>query len=89
MKYNSRKFLNKQTGLAAIQLSADVQSSWADITVNISDCNRQVSLDFCFRSVKGYKDQRAKLQLLINELVLLRDAVDVVMSDADFRHSMK
>ena len=89
MKYNSRKFLNKQTGLAAIQSSADIQSSWADITVNISDCNRQVSLDFCFRSVKGYKDQRAKLQLLINELVLLREVVDAKMTDAEFRYSMK
>lgn len=86
-KYNSRKFLNKKSGLAAIESSLE---SWEyghgiDCTVAISDCHRSVSLDF---GVYGLDDLAVKYQKLtllqteINKLhEYLTDNYDEIAAD--------
>jgi len=83
-KKHSRRFLNKREGMAAIEWSvtSDMHKPWkrpdgktvkvtpdisADFT--ITDCNRQVSLEF---SVYDKGDLRAKLE----EVRLLEDDID-------------
>lgn len=90
MKYQSRKFLNPKTGIAAIECSAEMMSStWCDVNVKITDCNRAVNLQFDFNDVKGFKEKRAKLTLIINELSALLKLLDDKMADPEFRKSLK
>jgi hypothetical protein len=68
----TRKFLNKKEGLAAIQ--TDFQSgSWSmggDII--ISDCNRNINLDFHVFDSKNFADKLEKIDILIKELSAYR-----------------
>ncbi len=89
MKYYSRKFLNSKQGMAAIECSAEMSTNWSDVNVKITDCNRAVSLDFDFSSVKAYKEKRAKLALIISELNELCIKIDNKMADPEFRKGMK
>jgi len=79
MKYkthNSRKFLNNKHGLAAIQTSCDI-SGWAmDASVTISDCNRNITLDFSVYREKDYAEKAKKLALIINELVAVQSFME-------------
>ena len=76
--YYSRKFLNKNEGLAAIESSVDAQHPYKDVNIHISDCHRHVSLDFGFRDKKGKKEMLVKLGLLIAELQTLSNAIEEV-----------
>lgn len=89
MNYYSRKFLNAKEGVAAIECAANMSSTWCDVNARISDCNKTVSLEFDFNTVKKYKEKRAKLALLINELDALLDHIDNKMADPEFRKGMK
>ena len=89
MNYHSRKFLNTKQGIAAIECSAEMSSMWSNVNVKIADCNRAVSLDFDFNGMKAYKEKRAKLLLIINELNALCMAIDNKMADPEFRKGMK
>jgi hypothetical protein len=89
MKYQSRKFLNPKTGVAAIECSAELTHKWFDINVKITDCSRAVNLQFEFSDIKGYKERRAKLILIINELSALLASIDDKMADPAFRKSLK
>jgi hypothetical protein len=77
IKYHSRKFLNKNQGIAAIETNVEsyTLSSGIDATVTISDCSRQVSLDFSIYDKKDVSVKIDKLSLLINELTKLRDVI--------------
>jgi len=68
VKYNSRNFLNKKQGLAAIECDVDVGHYSIYSNVKISDCNRQVNLDFTAHTAKELGIKLAKLNLLIKEL---------------------
>jgi hypothetical protein len=89
MNYHSRKFLNSKHGIASIECTADMSSTWSNVNVKIADCNRAVSLDFDFSSMKTYKEKRAKLLLIISELQELSMAIDNKMADPEFRKGMK
>jgi hypothetical protein len=89
MNYHSRKFLNSKQGIAAIECSAEMSTTWSNVHVKIADCNKSVSLDFDFSGMKAYKEKRAKLLLIINELQELRMAIDNKMQDPEFRKGMK
>jgi len=71
--HNSRKFLNSKEGIAAIQTNCYISDWSMDATVIISDCNRNVSLDFSVYQPKNYVEKYKKLSLLINELVSLQE----------------
>ena len=83
IKYHSRKFLNKTTGLAAIETNVE-SYSWSsgglDSTVSISDCSRHISLDFSIYSKKDLDEKIKKLDLLITELTKLQE---VFIENAD------
>lgn len=69
-KYNSRKFLNKKSGLAAIECSVEKWGfgSGIDTSVQISDCNRSVNLDFSVFSLSELPVMYQKLTLLQEEI---------------------
>jgi hypothetical protein len=89
MNYHTRKFLNPKKGVAAIECYADMSSKWCDISVKIADCNKVVSLEFDFSDMKEYKEKRAKLLLLINELQQLRLVIDNTVANPEFKKGMK
>lgn len=73
LSYNSRKFLNKKSGLAAIEAYIDLDKFDGGINASfdVADCNRKVSLEFY---IYDYKDKSVneklnKLDLLIAELL--------------------
>lgn len=82
IKHYSRKFLNKAEGLAAIECSISglYFSAGFDASINITDCNRQVYLDFSAYNVKDVDNRLAKLDLLISEISKVRD---IISSNAD------
>jgi hypothetical protein len=73
-KFINRKFLNKDEGLAAIQTYVCVDSDSISGSVDISDCNRKVSLDFYTYDTKpkSVQDKLKKLDTLINALELFK-----------------
>ena len=75
-KYHSRKFLNKGEGMAAIEISASLESWMFESQVTLSDCNRQVSIDLSIYTAKDLKPKLDKLDLMINELTKLKLFMD-------------
>ena len=75
-KYYSRKFLNsnKEGGVAAIECIVEKYGhsygAWAE--VKISDCNRQISLDFSYETDK-FEARLAKIDLLVEELTKVKE----------------
>ena len=82
IKHYSRKFLNKAEGLAAIECSINSLSYSAgiDASINITDCNRLVYLDFSAYNAKDLDGRIAKLDLLLAEISKVRD---IISSNAD------
>ena len=76
-KYQSRKFLNSKYGLAAIEVNCNVCDWSMDVDVTLSDCNRNISLDFNVYREKDYNERIKKLSLIIDELL----AVQSFMND--------
>ena len=78
IKYHSRKFLNKKTGIAAIETTVE-SYEWSaggvDSTVTISDCSRKVMLDFSLYCKKDIDEKLEKLNLLITELTKLQEII--------------
>ena len=72
---HSRTFLNKDRGLAAIDISFDIWPYGGGFysEVIISDCNRSVTLDFNVNTKKQFDERYKKLDLLIRELKKLQD----------------
>ena len=70
--YKSRKFLNKDSGVAAIEtrfeMSNDYFYSGWEAGVTISDCRKAVDLDFCCYSVKDVDAAIHKISVLLTEL---------------------
>jgi hypothetical protein len=75
-KYHSRKFLNKGEGMAAIEVSASLESWMFECQVALSDCNRQVCIDLSIYTAKDIKPKLDKLDLMINELTKLKLFMD-------------
>lgn len=75
IKHHSRKFLNKSTGLAAIETNIGT-TPWCggvDGSVTITDCSRQINIDFSVYDVKDVDVKIAKLNLLVEEISAFRD----------------
>lgn len=78
--WEKRSFLNPRNGMAAIQANVSVYkgSTSVDADVRLSDCNRNVSLDFSFDTWNngGEQDFRArmrKLDTILDTLHRVRD----------------
>jgi len=75
-KYNSRKFLNNKHGIAAIEVTCDVNNWSIDTYVTLSDCSRNITLDFCVYNEKSYSEKSKKLCLIINELTAVLEFME-------------
>ena len=75
IKHYSRKFLNKSTGLAAIETSIDTALFTGCVAggISITDCRGQVNLDFNVYDVKDIDVKIAKINLLLAEISAFRD----------------
>lgn len=75
-KYYKRTFLNKKEGVALIEsrVSTD-ENGFKDAGVKITDCNRQVSLEFNFWNVETKDNTQYKINKLIEELEAFRAAL--------------
>lgn len=80
-KYHVRKFLNKTSGMAALEINADYTAWNFNCDVTISDCNRRIDLDFNMWEPKKVKEKLVKLDLLITELTSLRSWLDTATAD--------
>lgn len=80
-KYHVRKFLNKTSGMAALEINASYEAWNFNCDVTISDCNRRIDLDFNMWEPKNVKEKLAKLDLLISELQALRDYLGPATTD--------
>jgi hypothetical protein len=87
MKYNSRSFLNKTTGLSAIETSIDMSSNFMEASVSISDERRQVVLDLSSYSKEKFKANLGKLHKLVSELTLLEAKLKEAESSLDFKNN--
>lgn len=76
-----RKWLNKKEGTAYINVQADVEGGYGkddkdtilSAYVEFKDCTRQCSLEFYAYDQQEFKERMAKLDLIINELNILRE----------------
>lgn len=77
-KYYSRKFLNKDEGMAAIECIYDQHDArWgADISINITDCHRKVNLDFSIYDTKVIAKKIDKLRRFRDEINKLLEIVE-------------
>jgi hypothetical protein len=89
MKYNSRSFLNKSTGLAAIEISVQTTTTYVDANLAISDCNKVVNIDLSSSSKDAFKNKLAKLNKLINELTSLETILKDLQSSPEFTNYFK
>jgi len=64
----SRKFLNKKSGVAAIECTVNVDYDDISGYIDISDCNRKISLEFWSMNPKEAALKLEKIDLIINEL---------------------
>lgn len=70
LKYYSRVFLNKKSGLAAIECDVDTWDFGVgfDGSIKISDCNRSISLDISTYDDESLVATYKKLQILHSEI---------------------
>ena len=87
IKYHKRKFLNKDDGLAAIETTITLERSDLSASIDISDCNRKVSLDFYVYNYKEkvVKEKLDKLDLVINELITFRSKLKEFIIEGEKR----
>jgi hypothetical protein len=86
--YNSRKFLNPKQGMAAIECSVEAGPYLRDAVdghVTISDCNRQVQLDFSMYKKEDAKAKLAKINVLIEELSKFKEQLELATAEAGFK----
>ena len=87
--YHSRIFLNKKGGMAAMQTSFEASSHYISCDVTISDCSRQICLDFNSASASDFKQKALKLDLIISELTKLRKQMEEHQASPEFKKAFK
>jgi hypothetical protein len=74
-KLYKRQWLNKGKGSAYVMTEASVEQGWndkypddryVDASLELKDCNRQMSLEFGYDCDKEYKERLAKIDVVIN-----------------------
>lgn len=73
--YN-RGFLNPDRGMASFDSDVEIwHETLSSITFKISDCNRQVSLDFSYDGQEAKDKILIKVQTLVDELNKLKEQI--------------
>jgi hypothetical protein len=89
VNYSSRIFLNKKTGMAAMQVNFDVTATYVDSSIVLSDCGRQVNIDLDSHTAKGFGERQLKLHVIIHELMKLEDQMAIYRDSPDFKKAYK
>lgn len=89
MSYLSRIFLNKKQGMAAMQTELSAEGSYVACSISISDCNRQVTIDLSSHNVKGFNERRAKLDAIVQQLLLLQYHMAEFQGSPEFKKVFK
>lgn len=89
MNYLSRIFLNKKSGMAAMQTTVDTSSRYVDCSFTLSDCNRQINIDLSSSGVKDFNEKQEKLRKIIYELVELQLKLNAFKQSDDFKKMFK
>lgn len=70
----SRGFLNPEKGMAAFEADVEIwHPTLSSISFKISDCTRQVTLDFSYDGQEAKDKILIKVQTLVDELNNLKD----------------
>lgn len=72
-----RFWLNKDRGTAFMETSCSVDHGYCEADVKLSDCNRQINLDFGFNKASR-KAKIKKLERMISSLQELKDEMEKV-----------
>lgn len=68
-EYHSRTFLNSEKGMAALEAKTEYyHKNFCYANFSISDCNRQINLDFDFTDEKTRSQRLEKLNTLLGQL---------------------
>jgi predicted ribosome quality control (RQC) complex YloA/Tae2 family protein len=89
----SRKFLNNNRGLGAIECEIETSSyggnsMYVDAGIVISDCYRRIQLDFGISEKKDVASKLAKIKMLIAELSKFETALEKA-ADEFFKEKSK
>lgn len=75
-KSYNRGFLNPERGMAAFEAHVEIwHPTLSDIACKISDCNRQVSLDFSYDGQEAKDKILTKVQTLVDELNKVKEQI--------------
>jgi hypothetical protein len=82
-------FLNKKVGMAAMQLTFEASSNYVDSSFVLSDCGKQVTIDFSSHSAKVFGERQAKLNTIIQELLQLENQMTEYRASPEFKKAFK
>ena len=89
MNHLSRIFLNKKEGMAAMQTDMAVEGSYVEASILMSDCNRQVTIDLSSHNAKGFNERLAKLDAIVQQLLLLQYHMAEFKASPEFKKVFK
>jgi hypothetical protein len=90
---SKRKWLNPKdhndTGLIAYSVLTDEGDEWAsvDAFLDIWDCSRKISLNFCFDNDKQAKNRAKKIDYMISALEEMKEAMAEAYDKIDFKET--
>lgn len=73
LKYYDRGFLNQDKGMASYEANVEANSYGVDASLLLSDCYRQITLDFSYYSDKQYSERLEKVDLLLQKIREMKD----------------
>jgi len=77
--HNSRHWLNPNdvadSGAISIFVDSDSFQSYVNADISIWDCSRKIVLDLSFSSEHEAKARATKLDIIINDLIKMREAL--------------
>jgi len=74
--YWKRKWLNRKGHHSIAFIYATVcprAKAWMDADITLSDCGKQITLDFCAHDKSGFNNSLRKLDILIETLTEFRE----------------
>lgn len=75
-EYQSRGFLDSDKGMAAFEAKVEFwHGNYAFGCFTVSDCNRQIALDFDYSNADERAQRLEKINILIQQLQQLKEAL--------------
>lgn len=83
---NQRSWLNKRKGSAHYEVTAEVNHTWVDVYLKLSDCDRKITLDFSYAA--DAKKTEDGPQYALYKLGKLREAIDKLQAELETAHDI-